>query len=149
VILLIAVSFFGFGFQILLAWGLRKETASRGSLAVYTQIVFAYILERIVFHETPSLLSVIGTGIILGSGLFVALTKEKDISDRRQQPHDEENAAEYHELAMEESEGIRGMEEENTTVVPQEVADRLIPAKRLSSETLLSSKTADSSVSVN
>ncbi|KIJ53401.1 hypothetical protein M422DRAFT_155228 [Sphaerobolus stellatus SS14] len=74
VLLLIAVTVFGFGAQILLVWGLRKETASRGSLAIYTQvIVFAYILERLLFHATPSLLSLIGTLIILGSGLFVAV----------------------------------------------------------------------------
>jgi len=54
--------------------GLQRETAGRGSMAVYTQIVFATILERIFFHAVPTTLSVIGTLLIISSALYVAVS---------------------------------------------------------------------------
>ncbi|KAJ3561718.1 hypothetical protein NP233_g10021 [Leucocoprinus birnbaumii] len=74
--MLIMIGIFGFFAQILLTMGLARETASRGSMGIYTQIVFATILERIFFHNIPSVLSVIGTLLILSCALYVALTKE-------------------------------------------------------------------------
>ncbi|EEB94851.1 hypothetical protein MPER_06272 [Moniliophthora perniciosa FA553] len=58
--------------------GLQREAAGRATMAVYTQIIFATIFERIWFHTVPSLLSIIGTLIIIGSALYVALTKERE-----------------------------------------------------------------------
>ncbi|KAF7973812.1 hypothetical protein HWV62_14188 [Athelia sp. TMB] len=75
VFLFIMMGIFGFVAQTLLAMGLQRETASRGTLAVYIQIVFAAILERIFFSAVPSALSVVGSLIILASALYVALTK--------------------------------------------------------------------------
>jgi len=57
--------------------GLQRETVGRGTVAVYVQIVFASILEFVVFHTIPSLMSITGTLIIVGSALFVAVTKNK------------------------------------------------------------------------
>ncbi|KAF7973811.1 hypothetical protein HWV62_14186 [Athelia sp. TMB] len=65
----------GFVSQTLLTMGLQRETAGRGTLAVYIQIVFAAVLERIFFSAVPSALSVVGSLIILASALYVALTK--------------------------------------------------------------------------
>ncbi|KAF7986785.1 hypothetical protein HWV62_20396 [Athelia sp. TMB] len=65
----------GFVSQTLLTMGLQRETAGRGTLAVYIQIVFAAILERIFFSAVPSALSVVGSLVILASALYVALTK--------------------------------------------------------------------------
>ncbi|KAF8881629.1 drug/metabolite transporter superfamily [Infundibulicybe gibba] len=76
--LLMLIGIFGFIAQVLLTMGLQRETASRGSLALYTQIIFATILERIFFKSIPSLLSVFGTLIILTSALYVVLTKKQD-----------------------------------------------------------------------
>jgi len=59
--------------QILLTMGLQRETASRGSLAVYSKIVFATMLERILFHTLPAYLSVVGTLMILVSALYIAV----------------------------------------------------------------------------
>lgn len=70
--------------------GLARETASRGSMGIYTQvgpscfpptdllrsfvqIVFATILERMFFHAIPSALSVIGTLMIISCALYVAV----------------------------------------------------------------------------
>ncbi|KXN91325.1 hypothetical protein AN958_01300 [Leucoagaricus sp. SymC.cos] len=74
--MLVMIGIFGFFAQILLTMGLARETASRGSMAIYTQIVFATILERIFFDTIPSVLSVIGTLMIISCALYVALTKE-------------------------------------------------------------------------
>ncbi|KAM5541611.1 hypothetical protein V8D89_004801 [Ganoderma adspersum] len=62
----------GFGGQVLLTLGLQRETAGRGTIA----IVFATAFERIFFHTTPSPLSMMGTAIIVGSALYVVLTKD-------------------------------------------------------------------------
>jgi len=77
--------------QLFLAMGLQRETASRGTMALYTQvchalahksrclistvqIVFAVILEGIVFHTLPGTISVIGACLIMGSALYVAVS---------------------------------------------------------------------------
>lgn len=79
--------------QVLLTLGLQRETAGRGTIAVYgqgstqhdgcssradrsgVQIVFATILQRIFLHIMPSPLSIVGTVIIIGSALYVAVCR--------------------------------------------------------------------------
>ncbi|OJT07239.1 hypothetical protein TRAPUB_1916 [Trametes pubescens] len=61
--------------KVLLTMGLQRETAGRGTMAVYVQIIFATIFERVIFHTSPSLLSLFGTLIILTSAVYVALIK--------------------------------------------------------------------------
>ncbi|KAF8346285.1 integral membrane protein DUF6 [Amanita rubescens] len=75
--LLILIGIFGFIAQVLLTMGLQRETAGRATMAVYTQIVFATIFQRIFFNTTPPWLSILGTILILSSALYVALMKEK------------------------------------------------------------------------
>lgn len=71
--------------------GLQRETAGRGTMAVYTQVrlfplevsthtygpraqvVFATILERIFFKVVPTALSIIGTLLIISSAIYVAV----------------------------------------------------------------------------
>ncbi|KAF8603268.1 hypothetical protein BDV93DRAFT_523348 [Ceratobasidium sp. AG-I] len=73
--MLIIIGLFGFLAQLLLTLGLQRETASRGSLALYVQIVFSLVFERIAFGATPPVLSVVGTCIIMGCAIYVALNK--------------------------------------------------------------------------
>lgn len=73
--MLVIVGFSGFCAQLLLTLGLQLETASRGSMALYTQIVFALAFERIVFGVSPSGLSVVGICVIMLSAIYVALNK--------------------------------------------------------------------------
>ncbi|RXW20827.1 hypothetical protein EST38_g5016 [Candolleomyces aberdarensis] len=75
--MLLMIGLFGFFAQILLTMGLQRETASRGSMAIYTQIVFATIFERIFFNTVPSPLSVIGTVLIIFSAIYTALSKKQ------------------------------------------------------------------------
>ncbi|THU85016.1 drug/metabolite transporter superfamily [Dendrothele bispora CBS 962.96] len=72
--LFIEIGVFGFLAQVLLTMGFQRETAGRGTMAVYTQIVFASIGERIFFHVVPSVLSIIGTLIIISCALYIAVS---------------------------------------------------------------------------
>ncbi|KAI0776960.1 DUF6-domain-containing protein [Trametes elegans] len=76
-VMLVLIGIFGFIAQVLLTMGLQREAAGRGTMAIYIQIVFATIFERVVFHTSPPFLSVIGTLIILTSAIYVALTKAR------------------------------------------------------------------------
>ncbi|KAG1748173.1 hypothetical protein EDB19DRAFT_1905225 [Suillus lakei] len=80
-LLLLMVGVFGFVAQTLLTLGLQRETASRGSTGVYIQILFAVVLERLIFGVAPSLLSVLGAAIIMSSALYVVLTKREPTQD--------------------------------------------------------------------
>ncbi|KAG2123784.1 uncharacterized protein EDB93DRAFT_1195131 [Suillus bovinus] len=74
-LLLLMIGVFGFLAQALLTLGLRRETVSRGSTGVYIQIIFAVVLERLIFGVVPSLLSVIGAAIIVSCAVCVVSTK--------------------------------------------------------------------------
>ncbi|KAF9446645.1 DUF6-domain-containing protein [Macrolepiota fuliginosa MF-IS2] len=74
--MLVMIGIFGFIAQILLTMGLARETAGRGTMAIYTQIVFATIFEQIFFNTMPTTLSAVGTFMIISCALYVALTKE-------------------------------------------------------------------------
>ncbi|EGN97441.1 hypothetical protein SERLA73DRAFT_184151 [Serpula lacrymans var. lacrymans S7.3] len=76
VVLLILIGLCGFFAQTLVTMGLQRETAARGAMGVYIQVIFAGVLERIVFHTVPTMLSMIGAGIIMTSAVFVVMTKK-------------------------------------------------------------------------
>ncbi|KAF6756642.1 drug/metabolite transporter superfamily [Ephemerocybe angulata] len=72
----VMIGIFGFFAQILLTMGLQRESASRGSMAIYTQIVFATIFERVFFNVVPTILSGIGTLLIVASAIYVAVSSD-------------------------------------------------------------------------
>jgi len=74
-LLLAMIGLLGVVAQTLLVMGLQRETAGRGVLGVYLQIIFATALERMFLQFTPSFLSLIGSVIILASAIYVALAK--------------------------------------------------------------------------
>ncbi|KAI0262063.1 hypothetical protein BC834DRAFT_892921 [Gloeopeniophorella convolvens] len=78
--MLLLIGIFGFIAQTLLTMGLQRETAARGTLAVYIGVVFALALERIVFHTSPSALSIAGMVVILSAAIYTALTKKKTVT---------------------------------------------------------------------
>ncbi|KAF9446668.1 hypothetical protein P691DRAFT_732796 [Macrolepiota fuliginosa MF-IS2] len=81
--ILVMIGIFGFIAQVLLTMGLARETAGRGTMAIYSQIIFATVLERIFFHTVPAGLSVVGALMIIASALYVALTKESSLSTEK------------------------------------------------------------------
>jgi drug/metabolite transporter (DMT)-like permease len=63
----------GFVAQALMTTGLQRETAGRGSMGMYAQIVFAGLYDALVFHTRMNALSMMGTMLIVGSALYVAV----------------------------------------------------------------------------
>jgi hypothetical protein len=63
--------------QFLLAAGLQYEKSSRATNMVYTQMFFALGFDKLVFGTTPGVLSIIGSSLILGSAIYVAVQKEQ------------------------------------------------------------------------
>jgi hypothetical protein len=43
---------------------------------VYTQMLFALAFDKLVFGTTPGMLSIVGSTLILGSAIYVAVRKE-------------------------------------------------------------------------
>ncbi|KAF2461260.1 hypothetical protein BDY21DRAFT_278912 [Lineolata rhizophorae] len=66
----------GFIMQFLLAAGLQYEKSSRATNMVYVQMLFALAGDKLVFGQTPGALSIVGSSLILGSAIYVAVHKE-------------------------------------------------------------------------
>ncbi|KZT65709.1 DUF6-domain-containing protein [Daedalea quercina L-15889] len=81
----LAIGICGFIYQVLFAMGLQRETAGRGTMAVYVQVVYATILDTVFFHSTPNLPSVIGTSIITSCAIYIAISKKNPDERKRQQ----------------------------------------------------------------
>ncbi|KAI9439319.1 hypothetical protein H4582DRAFT_1948449 [Lactarius indigo] len=72
-IAILLIGAFGFIAQALLTKGLQREAAGRGTLALYTSVVYAVMLEFIIFHTTPPPLSIAGTAIIMSSAIYITV----------------------------------------------------------------------------
>jgi hypothetical protein len=44
---------------------------------IYTQMLFALTFDKLVWGTTPGILSIIGSSLILGSAIYVAMHKEE------------------------------------------------------------------------
>ncbi|KAH0544693.1 hypothetical protein FGG08_001198 [Glutinoglossum americanum] len=62
--------------QVLLTAGLQYEKSSRATNMVYTQMLFALAFDKIVWGVSPSVISILGSSLILGSAIYVALRRE-------------------------------------------------------------------------
>lgn len=62
--------------QFLLAAGLQYEKSSRATNMVYVQMLFALAADKLVFDTRPGALELVGSGLILGSAVVVAMGKE-------------------------------------------------------------------------
>ncbi|KIL66858.1 hypothetical protein M378DRAFT_9889 [Amanita muscaria Koide BX008] len=86
-LILVMIGLFSFVGQTILTVALRLETAGRASIGLYTQIIFATIFQLAFFHTPESWLSILGTGLILSSAIYVAVTKKDAIHDRENRRH--------------------------------------------------------------
>ncbi|KAH9939616.1 drug/metabolite transporter [Epithele typhae] len=73
-LLILGVSVCGYGAQVAMTTGLQRETAGRGTMAIYVQVIFSLIFEKLFFNTTPPVLSLVGTAIILSSAIYVAVS---------------------------------------------------------------------------
>ncbi|KAL3599897.1 hypothetical protein FPOAC2_04125 [Fusarium poae] len=84
--ILLSIGVSGFLFQVLLTEGLQREKAGRATNLIYVQLVYAVIIDRVIWGTTPPPASFIGSGLIIGSAIWVALQKKapselKPVSD--------------------------------------------------------------------
>ncbi|KAL8982172.1 MAG: hypothetical protein Q9205_003236 [Flavoplaca limonia] len=82
----------GFVMQLLLTAGLSYEKSSRATNMVYTNMLFALAFDKIVFDTTLGTLSIVGSSLILGSALYVAVQQDpsKKLKTSERMPADEE-----------------------------------------------------------
>ncbi|KAL5115049.1 hypothetical protein ACEQ8H_007091 [Pleosporales sp. CAS-2024a] len=73
---LIFLGLCGFVMQFLLAAGLQYEKSSRATNMLYMQMLFALSFDKLIWGTTPGALSIIGSSLILGSAIYVALHRE-------------------------------------------------------------------------
>ncbi|CAZ84127.1 unnamed protein product [Tuber melanosporum] len=111
--LLLGVGISGFGTQYFLTLGLQVEKAGRATNMVYTQMLFALVWERIVWGTTPGWGSLVGSGCILGSVLWVGLKKAEKLEVAKERAVDEEVGLMSRGTEGEEGEGDEWMEMED------------------------------------
>ncbi|WVF72640.1 hypothetical protein IAT40_007458 [Kwoniella sp. CBS 6097] len=87
--LIVAIGIFGFTAQTFLTLGLQREKAGRAGLATYLQVVFALVLEFVLWQTIPSFLSTLGTTIILTSAFWAARSSTKPL--QKAKPTDPES----------------------------------------------------------
>ena len=66
----------GFVMQILLTAGLSYEKSSRATNMVYTNMLFALAFDKLVFDATMGSMSILGSSLILGSALYIAVRQD-------------------------------------------------------------------------
>lgn len=75
--LLFFIGVVGFIYQFLMTEGLRHEKGSRATNMMFSSMVFAMLFDLLVWGTVPTPLSLVGSALIVGSGVIVALQKEK------------------------------------------------------------------------
>ncbi|CAG7558771.1 unnamed protein product [Fusarium equiseti] len=88
---LLSIGVSGFLFQVLLTEGLQREKAGRATNLIYVQLVYAVIIDRVIWGSIPPPASFIGSALIIGSAVWVALQK-KAPSEPKTMPDEERNA---------------------------------------------------------
>jgi len=99
----------GFVMQFLLAAGLQYEKSSRATNMIYMQMLFALAFDKLVWGTTPGALSIIGSSLILGSAIYVAIHREdskKNVELGERGNGDEERGLMLPDFDREEREGL-------------------------------------------
>ena len=75
-LLLASLGVAGFVMQFLLTASLAHKRSNRVLNIVYVQMLFALGFDKVLWDETPGVLSILGSGLILGSVIWVAVRKD-------------------------------------------------------------------------
>ena len=94
----------GFVMQFLLTASLAHQKSNRVLNMVYTQMLFALALDKIIWNESPDLTSWIGSSLILGSAIWVAMKREGEKKDEKVEERRDEEAALVRRLGAEDNE---------------------------------------------
>lgn len=73
--LIAVIGLTGFLLQFLLTEGLQREKGGRATNLMYSQLVLALIIERVIWGSTPPLESFGGAALIIGAAVWVTLQK--------------------------------------------------------------------------
>jgi len=68
--MLLFIGVVGFMVQLLLTSGLAHEKSNRATDMIYTNMLWALVLDKLVFGSVPGWSSVVGSFLILGSAIF-------------------------------------------------------------------------------
>jgi len=71
--LLLSLGVSGYFLQYLFTAGMQYDKSSRATNMMYTSMIFALGLDKLIWGIVPGWTSIIGSALILGSTLFVAL----------------------------------------------------------------------------
>ena len=82
----------GFLLQFLLTEGLQREKAGRATNLVYMQLVFALVIERVIWGTTPPLESFFGAALIISAAIWISLQKNPAVQQKKPEVVDEESA---------------------------------------------------------
>lgn len=73
--LIAVIGLTGFLLQFLLTEGLQREKAGRATNLTYLQLVFALVIERVIWGTTPPIESFFGAALIISAAIWVSLQK--------------------------------------------------------------------------
>ena len=73
--LIAIIGLFGFLLQFLLTEGLQREKGGRATNLTYLQLVFALVVEKLIWGTTPPIESLVGAVLIIGAAIAVSLQK--------------------------------------------------------------------------
>ncbi|KAK2008561.1 integral membrane protein DUF6 [Colletotrichum eremochloae] len=79
---MVLLGIFGFIMQFLMTAGLRTDRSNRANAMVYTHMLFAAGFDRFIFGNVMGWMSLAGCGLIIGSALWVVLTKKTSTPKR-------------------------------------------------------------------
>ncbi|GAW16607.1 hypothetical protein ANO14919_060400 [Xylariales sp. No.14919] len=91
----------GFAMEYLLTVGISKDPSSAATLMMYTQIIWALVVDRAVFNITANAWALLGVATIIGSLCLVTVAGGEKVSSVKEQPICEDEDAEM--LATDES----------------------------------------------
>ncbi|RWA08437.1 hypothetical protein EKO27_g6673 [Xylaria grammica] len=89
------------GVEYLLTVGISKDSSSAATLMMYTQILWALVVDRVVFNITANAWALLGVATIIGSLCLVTIAGGEKVSSVHEQPICEDEDAEM--LATDES----------------------------------------------
>lgn len=81
----------GFLLQFLLTEGLQREKAGRATNLMYLQLVFALVIERVIWGTTPPLESFGGAALIISAAIWITLQKHTAAKKEDTKTGDEES----------------------------------------------------------
>ena len=81
--LLSSLGITGFIMQFLLTSSLAHKRSNRVLNIVYVQMLFALGFDKIIWDESPGWMSLVGSGLILGSVIWVAIRKDSEQQGKR------------------------------------------------------------------